>query len=95
MIEQMKIDLLNSEKNNGELREEVMNLKKQLDTTSRELKNGKAAMKRLETRLPNWEYIQEQFSTSIRSFWEANRNIECNDVIVNLIGSLQKVNLIN
>ncbi|KAJ3275725.1 Translin-associated factor X-interacting protein 1 [Terramyces sp. JEL0728] len=61
------------------------------DELEKNYKNAKqAASKVLNTQLPDWEYIQSQFSSNIKDYWQMAKNMDYNDAIIKFIRELQK-----
>ncbi|KAJ3311333.1 Translin-associated factor X-interacting protein 1 [Boothiomyces sp. JEL0838] len=95
------LDEYKSRNINGMIRE-LGGLKEKLSTMSEEkrmmyeelernYKNSKqSALKPLNSQLPNWEYIQSQFSSNIKEYWTLARDMDSNDAIIKLIRELQK-----
>ncbi|KAJ3319020.1 Translin-associated factor X-interacting protein 1 [Boothiomyces sp. JEL0866] len=77
-----RVSALNEEKR-------MMNLK--YEELDKNYKNAKQTIsKSLNSQLPDWEYIQSQFSSNIKDYWILARDMDYNDTIIKLIRELQK-----
>ncbi len=92
MFVEMREKIIKLEHSILESEQAIIMKERQLHDNEKLLKETqKALLKSKLSALPDWEYIQSQFTPSIKIYWDLCKKMDYNDAIVSIIRESMKV----